>query len=179
MVGAGALGCEFLKNFAMMGIGVADDGMVTLTDDDTIERSNLSRQFLFRNSDVGKSKSDASAAATKAMNPAIKLTPMQDRVSPLTEDIFNDKFWKSLSLVVNALDNVKARLYVDRRCVFFNKPLLESGTLGTKCNTQVVIPHITENYGASRDPEEKMTPDWYLFLFLPIFFVCWYSLLNK
>ena len=160
MVGAGALGCEFLKNFAMMGIGAADDGMVTLTDDDTIERSNLSRQFLFRNSDVGKSKSEAAAAATKAMNPAIKLTPMQDRVSPLTEDIFNDGFWTNLSLVCNALDNVKARLYVDRRCVFFNKPLLESGTLGTKCNTQVVIPHITENYGASRDPEEKMTPDW-------------------
>ncbi len=39
--------------------------------------------------------------------------------------------------VVNALDNVNARLYVDQRCVYFNKPLLESGTLGPKCNTQV------------------------------------------
>ena len=49
-----------------------------------------------------------------------------------------------------------ARLYVDRRCVFYTKPLFESGTLGPKCNTQVVIPHLTENYGASRDPEEKV-----------------------
>jgi ubiquitin-activating enzyme E1 len=39
--------------------------------------------------------------------------------------------------------------------VYFRKPLLESGTLGTKCNTQMVVPGITENYGASRDPPEK------------------------
>ena len=51
-------------------------------------------------------------------------------------------------MVVNALDNVNARLYVDSRCVYFNKPLLESGTLGPKCNTQDVIPRLTENYGA-------------------------------
>ncbi|XP_010456420.1 PREDICTED: ubiquitin-activating enzyme E1 2-like, partial [Camelina sativa] len=38
------------------------------------------------------------------------------------------------------------------------KPLLESGTLGAKCNTQMVIPHLTENYGASRDPPEKQAP---------------------
>ena len=62
-----------------------------------------------------------------------------------------DEFWGGLDVVVNALDNVNARLYVDSRCVYFGKPLLESGTLGTKCNTQMVIPHLTENYGASRD----------------------------
>lgn len=53
LVGAGALGCEFLKNLAMMGVA-ADAGLVTLTDDDTIEKSNLSRQFLFRNWNIGK-----------------------------------------------------------------------------------------------------------------------------
>jgi ubiquitin-activating enzyme E1 len=49
LVGAGALGCEFLKNFAMMGVGAGGSGLVTVTDDDVIEKSNLSRQFLFRN----------------------------------------------------------------------------------------------------------------------------------
>ena len=39
------------------------------------------------------------------------------------------------------------RLYVDSRCVYFGKPLLESGTLGPKCNTQAVVPLLTENYG--------------------------------
>jgi ubiquitin-activating enzyme E1 len=49
-------------------------------------------------------------------------------------------------------------LYMDQRCVFFEKPLLESGTLGTKGNTQVVIPHLTESYASSQDPPEKETP---------------------
>ena len=65
---------------------------------------------------------------------------------------------QGLDVVVNALDNVNARLYVDSRCVYCKKPLLESGTLGTKCNTQMVIPDLTENYGASRDPPEKTAP---------------------
>ncbi len=73
--------------------------------------------------------------------------PLDPHTQPESEDVFNDTFWGGLDLVVNALDNVNARLYVDGRCVYFCKPLLESGTLGTKCNTQMVIPQLTENYG--------------------------------
>ena len=51
-MGAGAIGCELLKNFAMMGLGCGPDGCVTVTDMDTIEKSNLNRQFLFRPWDV-------------------------------------------------------------------------------------------------------------------------------
>ena len=47
---------------------------------------------------------------------------------------------------------------MDQRCVFYRKPLLESGTLGTKGNTQVVIPDLTESYASSQDPPEKETP---------------------
>ena len=57
LVGAGALGCEFLKNFAMMGVA-AGKGKVTVTDDDVIEKSNLSRQFLFRDWNIGSAKSE-------------------------------------------------------------------------------------------------------------------------
>lgn len=164
LVGAGALGCEFLKNFALMGVacGGAGEGgkagRLTVTDDDTIERSNLSRQFLFRDSDIGKAKASAAAAAARAINPDLAVTALQNRVSPETEAVFDDGFWGATDVVVNALDNVAARLYVDSRCVYFNKPLLESGTLGAKCNTQAVIPGLTENYGASRDPPEKSAP---------------------
>ena len=48
VVGSGALGCEILKNIAMMGLSSDADGLVHLTDMDTIELSNLNRQFLFR-----------------------------------------------------------------------------------------------------------------------------------
>lgn len=49
-------------------------------------------------------------------------------------------------------------LYMDRRCVYYRKPLLESGTLGTKGNVQVVIPFLTESYSSSQDPPEKSIP---------------------
>ena len=158
LVGAGALGCEFIKNFALMGLSCGADGSVTVTDDDVIEKSNLSRQFLFRDWNIGQAKSQCATDAAKAINAALNARPLQNRVSPDTEDVFDDEFWQGLDVVVNALDNVNARLYVDSRCVYFGKPLLESGTLGTKCNTQMVVPHLTENYGASRDPPEKSAP---------------------
>ena len=56
------------------------------------------------------------------------------RVGPDTEDALNDEFWEKLDFVVNAVDNIHARKYVDGRCVWYEKPLLESGTLGTKAN---------------------------------------------
>lgn len=158
LVGAGAIGCEMLKNFAMMGVGVGPQGGVIVTDMDTIEKSNLSRQFLFRDTDIGKPKSIAAAAAVSRMNPAMKVTAHETRVGPDTEATFNDDFWESLSGVCNALDNVQARLYVDQRCVYYMKSLLESGTLGTKGNTQVIVPRLTESYGSSRDPPEKSIP---------------------
>lgn len=54
-VGSGAIGCEMLKNFAMMGVGCDKDGLLLVTDMDSIEKSNLNRQFLFRSWDIGVS----------------------------------------------------------------------------------------------------------------------------
>lgn len=159
LVGAGAIGCEMLKNWAMMGLA-SGSGKISVTDMDTIEKSNLNRQFLFRSKDVGQFKSLTAADAVIEMNPDLKgkISARQDRVGTETENIFNDDFWSNLSCVTNALDNVQARQYVDRRCVFYQKPLLESGTLGTKGNTQVVIPFMTESYSSSQDPPEKSIP---------------------
>ncbi|KAF2263307.1 ubiquitin-activating enzyme E1 [Lojkania enalia] len=160
LVGAGAIGCEMLKNWAMMGLGAGPKGKIWVTDNDSIEKSNLNRQFLFRANDVGRLKSDCAAKAVQAMNPDLEghIITLQDKVGPDTEHIFNETFWEGLDAVTNALDNVEARTYVDRRCVFFRKPLLDSGTLGTKGNTQVVIPFITESYSSSQDPPERSFP---------------------
>ncbi|KAL3850578.1 hypothetical protein ACJIZ3_012460 [Penstemon smallii] len=158
VVGSGALGCEFLKNLALMGVSCGKHGKLTITDDDVIEKSNLSRQFLFRDWNIGQAKSTVAASAVSLINPLLNIEALQNRVGPETENVFNDTFWENLNVVINALDNVNARLYVDQRCLYFQKPLLESGTLGAKCNTQMVIPHLTENYGASRDPPEKQAP---------------------
>lgn len=161
LVGAGAIGCEMLKNWAMMGVSCDTEGrgVTHVTDMDNIERSNLSRQFLFRNSDINRPKSVTAAAAAVVMNPAFRTAVYESKVAPDTEHIFTDDFYESLDFVCTALDNVQARLYVDQRCMFYHLPMLESGTLGTKGSTQVVVPCVTENYGASRDPgDEKSIP---------------------
>nr|BAT25236.1 host ubiquitin activating E1 [Nitzschia sp. IriIs04] len=158
IIGAGAIGCEMLKNWALMGVGCGPKGQVHVTDMDRIEKSNLSRQFLFRNTDINSFKSSTAAKAVQVMNPDMKITAYQEKVAAETEHLFGDDFYDKLSGVCTALDNVEARLYVDQRCVFYRLPMLESGTLGTKGNTQIVVPHITENYGATRDPPEKSIP---------------------
>ena len=160
LVGSGAIGCEVLKNWSMMGLGTGPQGQIFVTDLDTIEKSNLNRQFLFRTKDVGKFKSDTAAEAVVDMNPELKgkITTFQHRVGPETENVYDRSFFDGLDGVTNALDNVAARHYMDSRCVFFRKPLLESGTLGTKANTQVVVPDLTESYSSSQDPPEKSIP---------------------
>ncbi|GKT92847.1 LOW QUALITY PROTEIN: ubiquitin-activating enzyme E1 [Colletotrichum tofieldiae] len=150
LVGAGAIG--YAQELGHDRSRYWPKGKITVTDMDSIEKSNLNRQFLFRPKDVGKMKSDCAAEAVQAMNPDLNghIVCLKDRVSPETEETFNEDFWNDLDGVTNALDNVEARTYVDRRCVFFRKPLLESGTLGTKGNTQVVLPT-----SPSRPPEKE------------------------
>lgn len=159
IVGAGALGCEYLKNFAMLGMCTKNqNGQLFVTDMDTIEKSNLNRQFLFRPHDVQHNKSTVAAAAAQRMNPDINCVPHTNRVCAETEHIYDDNFFEGLDGVCNALDNIDARVYMDRRCVYYHKPLIESGTLGTKGNVQVVIPWLTESYSSTQDPPEKSIP---------------------
>ncbi|EFC41980.1 predicted protein [Naegleria gruberi] len=159
LVGAGALGCEYLKNFAMIGLGSGPRGTLSVTDMDSIEVSNLSRQFLFREEHVGKMKSECAAKAAQKMNPSLNIRAMADRVGKETENVFDSSFWGELDLVVNALDNLEARLYVDSKCVYNQKPLLESGTLGAKANSEVILPFVTNNYGKHKDPPQKQFPE--------------------
>ncbi|KAJ4460545.1 putative Ubiquitin-activating enzyme E1 1 [Paratrimastix pyriformis] len=81
--GCGAIGCEILKNWAMMGLAMGPaGGMVHLTDMDSIEQSNLSRQFLFRSWDVGRMKSTTAAAAVRAINPRMASPHTQKVIVP-------------------------------------------------------------------------------------------------
>ncbi|KAL9916302.1 ubiquitin-like activating enzyme 1 isoform 1-T2 [Glossina fuscipes fuscipes] len=157
VVGAGAIGCELIKNFAMIGAGTRN-GQLFITDMDLIEKSNLNRQFLFRPKDVQKPKAETAAGAIRMMNPEAKVTAYELRVGSETERVFSEEFFGKLDGVTNALDNVDARIYMDRKCVFNRIPLVESGTLGTMGNVQVIVPFLTESYSSSQDPPEKSIP---------------------
>ncbi len=155
VVGSGAIGCELLKNYAMLGIG--EKNQIYITDPDIIELSNLNRQFLFQEKHLRKPKSVVAAAVCMQMNPNLKdrITALIQKVEPKTENIFSDNFLQEkVDVVTNALDNVAARRYVDSRCVRSRKPMLESGTLGARGHVQVVIPMETETYGSQQDPED-------------------------
>ncbi|XP_074276957.1 IQ domain-containing protein IQM2-like [Silene latifolia] len=95
-----------------MGVSCGSEGKLTLTNDDIIDNSNLTRQFLFRDWNIGQLKSTVVAP----MNPRLRIEALQNRASPETKNIFDDTFWENLIVT----------------------PLLESGTLGAKCNTQMI-----------------------------------------
>jgi ubiquitin-activating enzyme E1 len=145
LVGSGALGCEWLKQLAMLNCLNVD-----IIDPDHIEHSNLCRQFLFRSSDVKKSKCKTAINSIKKINPNMNLTGYEEYLSSKNED-FTNKVFKDKTIVINALDNVETRRYVDNIC--FNKliPLFESGTMGMKANCQPIIPFITETYSMMND----------------------------
>ena len=156
MIGAGALGCEFLKIFSMMGIGTSKNKYITITDNDKIEMSNLNRQFLFKKKDNGYGKSEIACREAKKINNKINFQNESVKVLFETENIFNDNFWEEQDLIIGAVDNEKARRYIDNQCTFYNKIFLESGTSGTSASSMIIYPHITTCYD---DLEKVITKD--------------------
>lgn len=150
MVGSGAIGCEHLKNLAFMNVK-----NVIITDPDFIEKSNLNRQFLFRSNHIGKPKSVIASSVITEMKPDMEIISHLEKVGNDNIAFTNKILNSGITGVLNALDNIKARRFMDEECFKFNLPLFESGTTGTKGNTQAVIPFITETYSASNDPEQE------------------------
>ena len=74
---------------------------------DSIEMSNLNRQFLFRKRDVRHNKSTTAAKAAQVMNPDFQPKALTIKVAPDTENTYHDGFWREQDAVVNALDNVQ------------------------------------------------------------------------
>ncbi|VUZ55145.1 unnamed protein product [Hymenolepis diminuta] len=122
VVGAGGIGCELLKNLAYSGFK-----KITVVDVDTIELSNLNRQFLFRKVHVGKSKCEVACESIKQFRSDVELTPCHSSIFSFS---FDSEFFHQFDIVFNALDNMAARRHVNRMCVNISKPIIESGTSG-------------------------------------------------
>ena len=140
MIGAGALGCELLKYFAMMGISTESNSLLTVTDHDRIEKSNLSRQFLFRENEIKQLKSECAINAIKLMNDKVNCIARQEFVNEKTENLFNKEFFKKQSAVVIAVDNFEARTYISEQCEKYNIPYFNCGTDGPYANVEAFIP---------------------------------------
>lgn len=94
---------------------------------DTIETSNLNRQFLFRKRHVGQSKAQVAAEAVLQFKPDVKITAHQ---ADIKEPRFGVDYFKGFDVILNGLDNLDARRHVNRLCLAAGVPLIESGTAG-------------------------------------------------
>lgn len=119
---------------------------------DTIEVSNLNRQFLFRKKHVGQSKAKVAAEAVRSMRPNIKIVAHHANVK---ESRFDVDFFRRFKAVLNGLDNLDARRHVNRMCLAACVPLVESGTAGFLGQTSVHIAGITECFDCQPKPRQK------------------------
>lgn len=146
LVGAGGIGCELLKNLVLTGFGE-----IHIIDLDTIDLSNLNRQFLFRREHIKKSKALIAKEVAQRFKPSAKLEAYHANIM---DRQFNIDWFKGYNIVFNALDNIAARRHVNHMCLAANVPLIESGTTGFNGQVQVIKKGETECY----DCNEKETP---------------------
>ncbi|KAI8069578.1 hypothetical protein BC940DRAFT_236420 [Gongronella butleri] len=149
MVGAGGIGCELLKNLVLSGF--KDFVVIDL---DTIDISNLNRQFLFQRLHVKKSKAHVAKESALKFNPEVKIESHQANIKSAE---YNVAWFKQFTMVLNALDNLDARKHVNAMCLAADVPLIESGTQGYLGQAYVIKKDATECF----DCQPKETPKTY------------------
>ena len=130
IVGVGAIGCELAKNLTLMGVG-----KIVLVDNDVIELSNLNRQMLFTDSDIGRPKAEVAAEKLKSMNPWVKIEAYYRDVRE-----FDLEFFKDSNVVASCLDNWPTRRWLNSLAVELDKPFVDTAMDGMYANIQIVIP---------------------------------------
>ncbi|PWY68446.1 ubiquitin-like activating enzyme [Aspergillus heteromorphus CBS 117.55] len=150
LVGAGGIGCELLKNLLLSGFGE-----IHIIDLDTIDLSNLNRQFLFRFEHIKKSKALVAKEVGHKFQPGAKLEAYHANIK---DSQFNVDWFARFDVVFNALDNLDARRHVNHMCLAANVPLVESGTTGFNGQVQVIKKGITECYDCNSKEVPKSFP---------------------
>lgn len=150
MVGAGGIGCELLKNLVLTGFGE-----IHLLDLDTIDLSNLNRQFLFQKQHIKKSKALVAKETASKFNPHVELEAYHANIKDAE---FNVSWFGQFDIVFNALDNLDARRHVNKMCLAADVPLIESGTTGFRGQVQVIVRGKTECYDCNPKEVPKSFP---------------------
>lgn len=120
VVGAGGLGAPVSLYLAAAGVG-----RIVLVDPDTADRSNLQRQVLYAEADIGRPKVEAAAAHLSALNPNVRIEGVQARLTPDNAR----ELIGGVDLVLDGTDDFATRFAVNAACVAEGKPLV-SGAIG-------------------------------------------------
>jgi adenylyltransferase/sulfurtransferase len=113
-------------------------GFLRIIDRDFVELSNLQRQSLYDEEDVGNNlpKAVAAAAKLKRINSTIHVEPIVDDVNPVTVE----DYIKDVDLVLDALDNFETRFVVNDACVKHTRPWIYSSAVGSYGLVMPIIP---------------------------------------
>ncbi|MCS7129221.1 MAG: ThiF family adenylyltransferase [Candidatus Caldarchaeum sp.] len=133
VAGVGALGCETAKNLALMGVGE-----LLLVDNDNVELSNLSRQMLYVDEDIGKPKAELAQQRVSKMNPHVQVVGVQTDVRHLPVEVFSN-----FDVFVSCVDNWPTRRWINSMAVELGKPLVDIASDGYYGNVQPVLPRKT------------------------------------
>lgn len=140
VVGAGTLGNEVCKNLALLGIG-----KVTIIDNDVVEEVNLSRSILMRQQDKGRNKAEVLADHAREINGEMEITPVNCDV---IYD-YGSGNYRNFDLVLMTVDNLEARLWINKYCYMWGIPLVDGGLNGLTCTIQVIEPPESPCYECS------------------------------
>jgi len=128
VIGAGGLGSAALLYLASSGVG-----RITVCDGDNVDLTNLQRQVVHRNDAIGKSKAASAASTLAAINPDIRLEPLEERASP-------DRLMalaRGADVVLDCSDNFATRHALNRACVAHRKPLVSGA--GIRFDGQIAV----------------------------------------
>jgi adenylyltransferase/sulfurtransferase len=128
IIGAGGLGCPAALYLAASGIG-----KLTLADPDKVDLTNLQRQILYRTDSVGTPKVEAARAALSALNPDVRVVPLQKRIE--TNEL--QSLLADVDVVLDCSDNFGTRHALNRACVKFRKPLVSGAAI--RFDAQVAV----------------------------------------
>ena len=115
IIGAGGLGCPLL--FYLAGAGI---GKIGVMDGDTVEESNLHRQVIFQQQDIGKNKASTAVERLNLLNPTLQLQAFPFHISPENAA----QYVADYDLIIDGSDNFPTRYLVNDTCVVLGKPLV-------------------------------------------------------
>jgi len=151
LIGAGGIGCPAIQYLAAAGVGT-----ISVVDDDIVSLSNLQRQILYSECDIGSAKVDAAGAAVARLNPDVIFHGHKQRIDRATSlDILS-----SVDVVIDGCDNFATRLIVNDLCLAAKVPLVSAaigqfhGQIGTFTGWQADAPCYRCFVGDAHDPDD-------------------------
>ena len=158
LAGAGSMGLEFSKLFALMGVATDKVGRLTVVDPKDLKLVNLTSHLLSSLTALGSKKVELSKKIGNLINPLANIDTFAVSLDKESDDIITDDMWRSFDVVFAAVDSKKSKEYIDSRCVSERKLGFYPGCLGAKYHSESVIPHYTNIYKNEEYGDELGVP---------------------